>query len=244
MKTPTSTRHTALGLFGVFVVRTMAADAAPRIAPGVLLTAPVLTSVPADPTSAVTNSASWTHSRTGVSFRCSTDDRAWFPCTSPLTWDLDPTRSGRHRLSVRAVDGTSRESAAADFTFAYRNTLGANGLQFTVSGSIDELAPGIWRTVPVRVSNPGPVPVRVTRLELHLASDSTPPGCTAVTNLEVRQPRIAADHVFQVPARASVTLPATGVSTAAIRLRDLPTVNQDVCKNKSFVLTWSGTAQH
>jgi hypothetical protein len=34
------------------------------------------------------------------------------------------------------------------------------------------------------------------------------------------------------------------MSTAAIRLRDLPTVNQDACKSKSFALTWSGTAQH
>jgi hypothetical protein len=244
VKTPTPTRHTALGLFGVFVVLSMAVDATPGIAPGVLLAAPVLTSVPADPTSTVTNTASWTHPQPGMSFRCSTDDRGWFPCTTPVTWELDPTRAGRHRLSVRAADGTGRQSASADYTFSYRDTLRALGLQFTVTGSIDGLAPGIWRPVPVRVSNPGPVTVHVTGLELHLSSDSTPPGCAAVTNLEVRQPQIAADTVLQVPARATVTLPAAGMSTAAIRLRDLPTVNQDACKNKSFALTWSGTAQH
>ena len=46
-----------------------------------------------------------------------------------------------------------------------------------------------------------------------------------------------------VSPRATVTLPTEGVSAAAIRLRNLPNVNQDVCKNKAFTLTWSAAAE-
>jgi hypothetical protein len=241
--TPTSTRQTALGLFGVLVVLATSADMVPAVAPGTRPAAPVLTSVPADPTASVTNTATWTDPRPGTRFRCSTDDRGWLPCTSPLTWALDPTRPGRHRLSVQAVDASGRESAAATYSFAYRDALRAAGLRFTVTGGVDGLAPGVWREIPVRVTNPGPVAVRVTGLQLHLAADSTPPGCKAATNLEVRQPRLTGTAALVVPARSTVTLPAPGVATAAIRLRNLATVNQDVCKSKSFALTWSGTAR-
>ena len=54
---------------------------------------------------------------------------------------------------------------------------------------------------------------------------------------------LTAGRVLPLPPRATVTLPADGVSTGAIRLRDLPTVNQDECKGKAFSLTWSGTAE-
>ncbi|GGM84273.1 hypothetical protein GCM10009721_06280 [Terrabacter tumescens] len=243
MTTPTSTRQTALGLFGVLVVLATSADTLPAVAPGTRPAAPVLTSVPADPTSSVTNTATWTHPRPGTRFRCSTDDRGWFPCTSPLTWALDPTRAGRHRLSVLAVGPSGRESTAVTYSFSYRDALRASGLRFTVTGGVGDLTPGVWRQVPVRVTNPGPVAVRVTALELHLPADSTPPGCKAATNLEVRQPRLAGPDALVVPARSTVTLPAPGVATAAIRLRDLATVNQDACKSKSFALTWSGTAR-
>ncbi|WP_147066556.1 hypothetical protein [Terrabacter aerolatus] len=244
MKTPTSTRHTALGLFGVVVVLATSADAAKTVAPGVLLAAPVLRSVPADPTSTVTNTVAWIHPRPGVGFRCTTDDRDWFPCTSPLTWELDPATDGRHTFSVRAVDASGRESLPARYTFAYRDALRASSVRLTVTGSVDGLAPGVWVPVPVRVSNPGPVPVHLTSLELHVAADSTPPGCSAATNLEVRQPQVTGGDRVLVPARSTVTLPVAGTAPAAIRLRDLPTVNQDVCKAKSFALSWSGTAEH
>lgn len=243
MTTPTSTRQTALGLLGVLVVLASSADTLPAAAPGVRPAAPVLTSVPADPTSSLTNTATWTHPVPGTRFRCSTESRVWFPCTSPLSWALDPTRPGRHRLSVLAVDASGRESAAGTYSFAYRDALRAAGLRFTVTGGVDGLAPGVWREIPVLVTNPGPVAVRVTGLQLHLAADSTPPGCKAATNLEVRQPRLGGTAALVVPARSTVTLPARGVSSAAIRLRDLTTVNQDVCKSKSFALTWSGTAR-
>jgi hypothetical protein len=135
-------------------------------------------------------------------------------------------------------------SATTAYAFKYQKGLPETGLPFTVTGSVGDLAPGVWRPVSATVTNPNPVTIRVSALTVAVAADSTPPGCTSVPNLELRQPTASADLVLLVPARGTVTLPDQGVATASIRLRNLPTVNQDVCKNKSFALTWSGTASN
>jgi len=243
VKTSITARHAALGLFVVLVAVLLALLGMTRIAPGTTVEAPVLTSVPADPTSSTTNTATWVGGQPGVRFRCSVDDGAWFDCTSPLTWEIDPARTDRHRLSVLAVDGSGRESATTAHSFSYRDAPRALGLRFAVAGDISDLAPGLWREVPVRVSNPNGAPMRLTGLTLSVAPDSTPRGCLTATNLEVRQPRFVAGLVVPVPAQATVRLPTEGVSVAAIRLRDLPDVNQDVCKNKAFTLMWSAVAE-
>ena len=243
MKTPITARHVALGLFGVFVVFLLALFGMTRIAPGTTVEAPVLTSVPADPTSTTTNTATWVDDQPGVRFRCSVDDGSWFDCTTPLTWELDATRTDRHRLSVLAVDGSGHESATTAYSFSYRDAPRASGLRFAVTGDVSDLAPGLWREVPVQVSNPNGVPIRLTGLTLTVGPDSTPGGCLTATNLEVRQPVFRVGRVLSVSPRAAVTLPAQGVSAAEIRLRNLPNVNQDVCKNKAFTLTWSAAAE-
>lgn len=212
-------------------------------APGTTLAAPVFTSLPADPTSLRTNTAGWVHARTDVRFRCSVDDGSWFDCTTPLTWTLDPAKPQRHRLSVRAVGPSGAESRPATYAFSYREPRRADAVRFSVAGDLAGLVPGVWREVPVRVTNPSVVPIRVTGVTLAIGPDSTPPGCLTATNLEVRQPVFTAGRSLALPPRATVTLPAAGVSTAVIRLRDLPGVNQDVCKNRSFTLLWSGTAE-
>lgn len=124
-----------------------------------------------------------------------------------------------------------------------RQAARADAVRFDVAGDLTGLAPGVWREVPVRVTNPSGVPLRLTGVTLAVGPVSTPPGCVTATNLEVRQPVFASGRVLPVPPRATVTLPAEGATTAAIRLRDLPGVNQDVCKDKSFTLVWSGTAE-
>jgi len=50
------------------------------------------------------------------------------------------------------------------------------------------------------------------------------------------------DHVLLVPASSSLTLPDESVATPSIRQRNLRTVDQDVCRDHRFALTWSGTA--
>lgn len=206
--------------------------------------APVLTTVPANPTSNATNTASWTSAGAGATFRCSLENGAWTTCTSPLTWVIDTSNNRQHQLAVRAVDAAGNVSATTAYAFTYQNGLPESGLPFTVAGSVGDLVPGVWRPLSVTVTNPNPVTIRVSALTVAVAADSTPPGCTSAANLELRQPSVTTSSVLLVPSRGSVTLPGQGVATAQIRLRNLPTVNQDVCKNKSFAFTWSGTASN
>ena len=93
-------------------------------------------------------------------------------------------------------------------------------------------------------ANPNRMALRVTGLTVTVAPDSTPPGCLAATNLELQQSNVSASVVLSVPAGSTVTLPAQGATTPRLRLRDLPTVNQDACKHTSFALTYSGTGSN
>ena len=96
------------------------------------------------------------------------------------------------------------------YSFSYRDAPRAYGLRFAVAGDVSDLAPGLWREVPVRVSNPNGVPIRLSGLTLTSSPDSTPSGCLTATNLEVRQPGFVAGLVLPVPPRATVTLPTAG----------------------------------
>lgn len=118
----------------------------------------------------------------------------------------------------------------------------SHALTFTVTGSVTGLVPGGWRPVAVTVHNPNRVAIRVTSLALAVALESTPPGCSPTTNLEIEQPSWGRGTAITIAAGGSSTLAAQGVTDPRIRLRDLPDVNQDVCKGKSFSLVWSGTA--
>ena len=146
--------------------------------------------------------------------------------------------------TATATNTATWSSATTAYAFRYQKGMLETRLPFTVSGSVGGLVPGVWRPLTVTVSNPNPVAIRVSALTVAVAADSSPPGCTSAANLELRQPSVTRSSVLLVPAHGSVTLPAQGLATAAIRLRNLPTVNQDVCKDKSFALTWSGTASH
>ncbi|WP_374969164.1 hypothetical protein [Terrabacter sp. BE26] len=243
MEKPRSNRRIAVGALGLLVLLAAALLGASATAPGTTLAAPDFTSVPADPTSTRTNTASWTHPNADVRFRCSLDDGPGFDCSTPLTWTLDLGKPQPHRLSVLAVDGSGAESRPATYAFSYREPPRADAVRFSLAGDLTGLVPGVWREVPVRVTNPSGVPIRLTGVTLTVGPDSIPPGCLTATNLEVRQPVFAAGRALPVPPRATVTLPTEGVAAAAIILRDLPSVNQDVCKNKSFTLVWSGTAE-
>jgi hypothetical protein len=203
--------------------------------------APILEVTGADPSSTATNVAEWTSAEAGLTFSCSPENGPWVPCTSPFTW-RSTTSDGQHHFAVRAVDAAGNLSAPASSTFAYETARSAGGLPFTVTGSVTGLVPGVWRPVVATVHNPNPMAIRVTALRLAIGADSRPAGCRTATNLELRQSTISPGVVLTVPAGRSVTLPAQGATNPRIRLVDLPTVNQDVCKGKSFALIWSGTA--
>ena len=204
--------------------------------------APIITVRPTDPTPNATNDFAWTDSEAGVSFQCSFENGAFASCGTPYRWVINTGNYGQHQFAVRAVDAAGNVSMASAYTFKYAKGLPSSGLPFQISGSVSALSIGVWRPVTLTLTNPNPVAIYVSALQVGVAADSTPSGCSSAANIEVQQSDVAATHTVTVPANGSVTLPAQGVSTPRMRLRNLPNVNQDVCKGKSFALSYSGTA--
>jgi hypothetical protein len=204
--------------------------------------APVLTTKPPNPTSTATNDFAWTSAEAGTTSDCSLENGAWFPCTSPYRWVINTTNSGQHQFAVRSRDAAGNASAATQYTFKYENGLPSSGVPFQITGSVSALQIGVWQSIGVRVSNPNSVAIYVSALQVSAAPDSTPAGCTTAQNLELEQSNVSTTNTLIVPANGSVVLPAQGATAPRIRLRNLPTVNQDVCKNKSFALSYTGTA--
>lgn len=204
--------------------------------------APVLTTRPSNPTSNATNVFAWTDSEVGVEFQCSLENGAWTACATPYTWVIDTTNNQQHQFAVRALDGAGNASAVTAYTFKYEKGLPDSGLPFTISGDVGQLAIGVWRPINVTITNPNPVTIFVSSVTVAIGADSTPPGCLTGPNIELQQSNISSTTLLAVPGNSSLQLPAQGASAPMIRLKNLPTVNQDVCKGKSFTLTYSGTA--
>lgn len=204
--------------------------------------APTLTTKPSDPTTTATNDFAWTSAEAGTSSECSLENGSWFACTSPYRWVIDTGSYGQHQFAVRSRDAAGNSSSATQYVFKYEKGLPTSGVPFQISGSVSSLAIGVWQTIQLTVTNPNPVAIYVSALRVAVAPDSTPAGCTTADNLELEQSNVATTNTLIVPANGSVVLPAQGVSAPRIRLKDLPTVNQDVCKGKSFTLSYSGTA--
>jgi hypothetical protein len=112
---------------------------------------------------------------------------------------------------------------------------------FTIRGSVSNLAPGVARPIQLTLANPNGFPIYVTALTVSVSADSTPPGCSSAGNLQVTQSNASVANPIVIPAGSSVTL-ASAPRAPQITLLNLPGVNQDVCKGKSFVLTYSGSA--
>jgi len=79
-------------------------------------------------------------------------------------------------------------------------------------------------------------------LTVSVAADSTPPGCGSASNVQLTQSNASSGDPITVPAGGTVTL-SSAPRAPQITLLNLPGVNQDVCKNKSFALTYSGSAR-
>ncbi|MFD1053893.1 hypothetical protein [Terrabacter terrigena] len=152
------------------------------------------------------------------------------------------TPSGGAGAATDGFGGGRAAERALVASFGLGSANAAGSLPFTVTGSVTGLAPGLWRPVAATVHNPNAVTIRVTSLVLSVAMDSAPPGCRTSTNVEIEQADWDPNRDITVPPGGRVTLAERGVANPRIRLRDLPTVNQDVCKGKSFMLVWSGTA--
>lgn len=124
-------------------------------------------------------------------------------------------------------------------TFAVSGTTGA---AFQVTGMVRGLELGVWKPLALTIVNPNGMAIYVSALQVAVATDSIPRGCTTSANVDLRQSNISSSLTVAVPAHSSVMLPALTVTAPQIRLKNLSSVNQDVCKNKSINLSYSGTA--
>jgi hypothetical protein len=117
-----------------------------------------------------------------------------------------------------------------------------SGAEFRITGGVGNLAPGVAMAIRLTLTNPNDVPIFVTALTVSIAADSTPPGCISASNVQLTQSNASGASPIAVPAGGSVTL-TSAPRAPQIMLLNLPGVNQDVCKNKSFALTYSGSAR-
>lgn len=173
----------------------------------------------------------------GVRFECRIDGARWTACRAPVL--IAGLMAGRHRFSVRAVDGRRRHGAAARFRWT---VLEAKDFAIVPDlsglGSLYPGAPPL--ALPLTVHNPNPAPIFVTALRVSVAAD--PPGCPGAGNLALVQSNASSSSPLKVDKGGAVRLPAQGVLAPTIQLRDLP-VNQDACQNARFPLEFTGSAR-
>jgi hypothetical protein len=169
-------------------------------------------------------------------FQCRLDKRAWSSCRSPLT--IQKLAIGGHRFSVRTAGKRGAHGRAASFSWRVLEPK-----DFSISPQLSNLGalyPGAAaQALPVTITNPNPVPILVTSLDVRATAD--PAGCASGENLLLSGAGVSASKPLSVPANGSATLPAPGIAAPTIFLRDLP-VNQDACQNARFPLAFTGKA--
>jgi hypothetical protein len=191
---------------------------------------------PSDPTSATSATFSYTDRIPRVRFQCRLDDGSWRSCPPRITYR--PLGVGEHDFLVRAVKLPAFPSYPASFRW---RVMAPSGASFSISsGSIGPLYPGAAPlTIPLTLTNPNGVPIHVSSISVSIAH--SPPGCDGATNISLVQSNASTVAEIAVPASASVTLPAQGVTPPTIALIARP-VNQDACRNGAFSLHFSGSA--
>jgi hypothetical protein len=112
---------------------------------------------------------------------------------------------------------------------------------FVITGSVGNLVPGVPMPIRLTLINPNDIPIHVTSLTVRVADDSTPPGCRSADNIRLTQSDVSGADPISIAAKSSVTV-TSPPRAPEITLLNLPGVNQDICKNKTFALTYSGSA--
>lgn len=144
-------------------------------------------------------------------------------------------------LKFKVVNPANPAITIGGSTGSGAGSAGTGGADFTITGGVGGLALGQTKPIGLTLTNPHSVPIFVTRLTVAVSADSTPPGCKSASNLQITQSNASSASSITVPAKASVTL-TSAPRAPQITFLDLPDVNQDVCKNKSFTLTYNGSA--
>jgi hypothetical protein len=170
-------------------------------------------------------------------FQCRLDGGPWSVCQSPTAFSK--LAIGSHSFSVRAIGTRGRHGSAVRFRWRVLEPM-----DFSIQpqlGGLGALYPGApAQALPLAITNPNPVPIFVTGLQVRATGD--PPGCASAENLVLTGSSASGAAPIKVPASGAVSLPAPGISAPSIQLRDLP-VNQDACQRTQFPLAFSGTAR-
>jgi hypothetical protein len=114
------------------------------------------------------------------------------------------------------------------------------GADFTISGGVTGLEPGLTLPVTLTLTNPNSTKIYVTHLTVSMAADSTPSGCYRDTNFRITQSAATSTDPISIPAKGTVTLTSAPYAPQITFLN--LTTNQNVCKNTSLALTYSGSA--
>ena len=197
---------------------------------------PTFTQTPPDPSSNATSKFAWTSTDpapgSGIShYLCSKENGAYVQCSSPHTYDVGTTNNGQHQFAVVAVDGAGNKSPEAKYKWKVAK---GSPAEFTIAGSVSNLLIGVWKSIPVTITNPNAAPITVTSLTVTVSG--IPNGCSATGNFETQ----AAVVPFVVPANAlGHAVPAA--NQPRIRLRNLAS-DQNSCKNQTFTLSFHGSA--
>jgi hypothetical protein len=114
------------------------------------------------------------------------------------------------------------------------------GADFTISGGVSGLEPGLTLPVKLTLTNPNSSKIYVTHLTLSMSADSTPSGCLRDTNFRLIQSSASSTDPITVPAKGTVTLTSAPYAPQVTFLN--LDANQNVCKNTSLALSYSGSA--
>jgi hypothetical protein len=169
-------------------------------------------------------------------FQCRLDGRAWSACQAPISFSK--LAAGAHSFSVRSAGPRGKHSQTTRFRW---QVLEPKDFSITPQPGLVALYPGApAQSLPLTITNPNPVPILVTSLQVRATAD--PPGCGSAENLVLSGSSASSAAPIKVPASGTVSLPAPGASAPSIQLRDLP-VSQDACQRAQFPLAFSGTAR-
>lgn len=199
--------------------------------------APIFDSTPPNPNNTATSTFAWHDTEAGVSYECSKENGSFQPCTSPLTYAVQTTNNGEHQFAVRAIDAAGNVSDVASYTW---KVAAGSPQNFAINGSVTGLLIGVQKSVPVTINNPNSVPIYVNAITITLTVTAGSGGCTASNFQTTAWTAASTAQEFQVPANATnFSVPAA--AQPKLLLKNLPT-NQDVCKNKTFSLSFTGSA--
>jgi hypothetical protein len=196
---------------------------------------PVITSKPDDPAPSAISTFEFTDAESPVTFQCSIENGTFQACTSPFTFTVivDTSNNGQHQFAVRAIDAAGNASGAASYKWKVDPAV-----EFTITGDVTGLYPGVWVPIPVRITNPHNFTLLVESLG---AAVSTAPASCPTSNFEVAAWTATPGNAVAVPANASSFL-VPAAKRPQILLENLPGSNQDACKGVTISLSYSGTA--